>query len=65
MLTITEMIYVLDKERECIQRREAGECDKDCKKCDSHIDTSFLLDALERIVNLVYNISKDRTRKEY
>jgi hypothetical protein len=64
-LTIPEMIYVLDKERDCIQRREAGECDKDCKNCDSHIDTSFLLDGLERIVNLVYNVGKSRTRKEY
>lgn len=64
-MTIPEMIYVIDKERECIQRRSAGECEKDCKNCPSYMDPGSMLDGLERIVNLVYNISKDRTRKEY
>lgn len=64
-MTIKEMIYVIDKEKECIQRRSCGECDKDCTSCDSHLDAGTLLDAFERIVNLIFNIDKHNTRKDY
>ena len=64
-MTIKEMIYVIDKEKECIQKRECGECDKDCKCCDSHLEAGTLLDAFERIVNLIFTIDKNSTRKDY
>lgn len=63
-MTITEMVYVLDKEKECIQRRTIG-CDKDCKNCNAYMDPSNLLDAFERIVSFIFNADKHNTRKSY
>lgn len=64
-MTTTEMIYVLDKEKECIQRRTDGECSKNCTGCDCFIQPNNLLDAFERIINLIFNISSRNTRKSY
>lgn len=64
-MTIPEMIYVLDKEKDCVQKREYGNCDKDCAHCDCHMDATSLLDAFERIINLIFNIDKHSTRKGY
>lgn len=63
-MTTTEMIYVLDKEKECIQKRTIG-CDKDCKHCDSYLEPSNLLDAFERIINLIFNVNKQHTKHSY
>lgn len=62
-MTTTEMIYVLDKEKECVQRRSDGKCEKQCNGCECHIESSNLLDALERIINYIFNIDKTRTKK--
>lgn len=59
------MIYVLDKEKDCIQKRTSNICDKDCRHCECHIESSTLLDSFERIINMVYNINKHSTRKDY
>lgn len=64
-MTIKQMVYVLDKEKECVQHRSAGKCDKDCKGCECYIEPSSLLDALERIINLIFRIDKQSTRKEF
>ena len=64
-MNIKEMIYVLDKEKECVQRRSDGKCEKDCEHCDCSIEPSSLLDALERIINLVFNTDKNSTRKDF
>jgi hypothetical protein len=62
-VTVKEMIYVLDKEKECIQRRGIGKCEKECKACESYIEPSNLLDAFERIINYIFNVDKTKTRK--
>lgn len=64
-MTIQEMVYVLDKERECVQRRSDGKCEKQCKGCNCHIESSSLLDALERIINLIFRIDNQSTKKEF
>lgn len=64
-MTIPEMIYVLDKEKECIQRRSANECCKECKGCSSYMEPCSLLGALEKIANLIFNMDKHSTRKGY
>ena len=64
-MTIKQMIYVLDKEKECIQRRSNGKCEKECKGCNCYIEPSNLLDAFERIINLIFNIDKKSTRKHF
>lgn len=63
-MTTTEMMYVLDKEKECIQRRTDG-CDKDCKQCPAYMEPGNLLDAFERIINLIFNVDRNSTRKSY
>lgn len=63
-MTTTEMVYVLDKEKECIQKRTNG-CNKDCKHCEAYMEPSNLLDAFERIINLIFNVDKQNTRKTY
>lgn len=64
-MTIPEMIYVIDKEKDCIQKRGAKLCDKDCEHCDCYMEPSTVLDAFERIVTLIFTIDKNRTRKGY
>lgn len=64
-MTTTEMIYVLDKEKECIQKRSLGLCNKECKGCDSYIESTSLLDGLEKIINYIFHMDKRTTRKEY
>lgn len=62
-MTTTEMIYVLDKEKECIQKRSDGKCNLDCKHCSCGIEASCLLDGFERIINLILHTDKNSTRK--
>ena len=64
-MTIKEMVYVLDKEKDCIIKRSSNLCEKNCTGCECHIEVSNLLDAFERIINLIFKIDKDSTRKEY
>lgn len=64
-MTIKEMVYVLDKEKECVQRRSDGKCEKDCTHCECGIEPSCLLDAFERIINLVFSMDKNSTRKDF
>lgn len=64
-MKITEMIYVLDKEKECVMKREYGNCDHECDKCEAHLQAGTVLDALERIVNLIFTIDKHSTKKDY
>ena len=64
-MTVTEMIYVLDNEKECIQRRTIGDCAKDCKHCPCYMESSSLLDAFERIINLIFNVNQSRTKRSY
>lgn len=62
-MTTTEMIYVLDKEKECIQKRSVGLCDKECKSCECYIEPTSLLDGLERIINYIFHMDKCSTKK--
>ena len=65
-MTVTEMMYVLDKEKECIQRRASGDCDKNCThKCDAYMEASSLLDAFERIVSFIFSVGGHSIRKSY
>lgn len=64
-MTTTEMIYVLDKEKECIQRRTNGDCQKHCTGCDCFIQPCNLIDAFERITNFIFNVGGRSTRKSY
>lgn len=64
-MTLTEMIYVLDKEKECIQRRADNDCSKNCVGCQCFIQPDNLLDAFERITNLIFNLNNKSTRKGY
>lgn len=64
-MTTTQMIYVLDKEKECIQKRSDGKCDKECKGCECYIEPTSLLDGLERIINLIFRVDKQSTRKDF
>ena len=64
-MTIPEMIHVLDKEKDCITKRSSNLCNKECRGCECHIESSTLLDAFERIINLIFNIDKRSTRKDF
>ena len=64
-MTITEMIYVLDKLKECIQTRSDEKCPTNCKNCPCYMESSSLLDALERIINIISNMNKHSTRKDF
>lgn len=59
------MIYVLDKEKECVQKRSYNDCSHDCEHCDCHLDEGNILDAFERIINLIFTIDKHNTKKDY
>lgn len=62
-MTTKEMIYVLDKEKECIQIRTTNQCDKDCSHCSCHMEPSSLLDAFERIINYIFQMDRHSTKK--
>lgn len=64
-MTIPEMLYVLDKEKECIQIRSHNQCKKECQYCSCHMEPDNMLDAFERISNLIFNMDKHSTRKGY
>ena len=64
-MQISEMIYVIDKQKDCITKRSAGLCDNNCKSCECYLDPSTSLDALERIANLISNIDRNSTRKGF
>lgn len=64
-MTIPEMIYVLDKEKDCITKRSCDLCEKNCIHCECHIESSTLLDAFERIINLIFRIDKNSTKKDF
>ncbi len=64
-MTTTEMVYVLDTEKECIQRRADGKCQKECKGCQCYMEPSSLLDAFERIVNMIFNMKQNGTKRSY
>jgi hypothetical protein len=64
-MKISEMIYVLDKEKDCIQKRQYGNCTHNCENCEAHLEAGTILDAFERIVNLIFTIDKHSTKKDY
>lgn len=61
----SEMLYVLDKEKECVQIRGNGQCEKDCSHCSCHMDTISMLDALDRIETFITMANRNCTRKRY
>lgn len=64
-MKITEMIYVLDKEKECVQRRGYGDCNYDCNHCEAHLESITVLEAIERIINLIFTVDNHSTKKDY
>lgn len=64
-MTTTEMVYVLDKMKECVQRRTVNDCIHDCRHCEAYMEPSNMLDAIERIVNYIFHVDKSNTRKSF
>lgn len=56
-MTVQEIIYVLDKEKECIIRRNSELCEKQCDKCDSHLQVGTLLNTFEEVINIIFRRS--------
>ncbi len=64
-MTTPEMLYVLDKLKECVQIRSHNQCTKDCEHCSCHMEPSNVIDAIERIANLIFNMGKHSTKKDF
>lgn len=64
-MTTTEMIYVLDKLKDCVQNRSEANCSHDCKHCESYMESSNMLDAIERIINYIFHVDSHTTRKSF
>lgn len=62
-LTTSEMLWVLDNVKECVQRREDRKCTHECKKCQCFIEYTSLLQAIDSIMNLVYRAGENGRRK--
>lgn len=61
-MTIPEMLWVLDKEKECIQHRADNTCTHDCKHCSGFVEYTSLLNAHDSIINLVFRTGESNRR---
>lgn len=61
-MTIPEMVWVLNKVKECILQREDNTCCHDCRKCQSFVEYTSLLSALDSIINLVFKTGESNRR---
>ena len=57
-MTLNEIEYVLDRERECVQKRSNGKCNKECSSCSSRINAWEVLDTFDRIINRLSHETK-------
>lgn len=64
-MTGKELLRVLDKLTECTQIRGHNQCKKDCNYCSCHMEWSVMLDALARITNIVSDVTRRSTRKDF
>lgn len=61
-MTISEMMWILDKVKECTLQREDNTCCRDCRKCQNFVEFISLLSALDSIINLVYRTGESNRR---
>lgn len=61
-MTIPEMVWVLNKVKECAERRSDNACCHECRKCQSFVEYTSLLGALDSIINLVYRTGESNRR---
>ena len=56
-MTIHRAKELMEIERECIKRNEAG-CDRDCAKCDLAQQTNELITAYDRVISYINSASQ-------
>lgn len=56
-MTIQRAKELMEIERECIKRNEAG-CDRDCAKCDLVQQTNELIAAYDKVISYINSASK-------
>lgn len=62
-MTIPEMVWVLNRQKECALCRESGKCTHECKKCPYFVEYTSLLCALDSIIRMVYGTGGNGRRK--
>lgn len=61
---ISEMIWVLEHERECLNKSIDG-CDKECNKCSLSISNSTKFKTYDALINLLDDLSRKSTRQNF
>ena len=56
-MTIEQAKELMEIERECVKRNEAG-CDRDCAKCALAQQTNELIAAYDRVISYINSASK-------
>lgn len=64
-MTIKEMVYVLDKSKECVLIRSHNQCKKDCNHCSCTMEPTIMTDALDRITDLLVDFGRHSTKKDF
>ena len=62
-MQIKEMIYVLNNVKNCINNKK--DCNHDCMHCGFHISNSTVCETIDRVSNLLENISHKSTRQNF
>ena len=62
-MQVREMIYVLDSVKGCMQMKD--KCEHDCVNCAFNMNQSTILDTIDRVTNLLDNISNRSTRQNF
>lgn len=62
-MQIREMIYVLDNVKGCMHMKD--KCEHNCERCSFKMNTSTVLDTIDRVTNLLEDISHKSTRQNF
>ena len=62
-MQIKEMVYVLDNVKGCMQTKD--KCDHQCSKCALYVQPSTVFDTIDRVTNLLDDISNKSTRQNF
>lgn len=61
---MTDVLQVMKTVRQCVVRNEIGSCDRNCRKCDLLLPTNDVIQAYDRVINMIKNLRMMAGQKE-